>query len=432
MIRKPRRKIEEVFLKPQGPLSANGLLKMPRDGWESLRASITDHRNGGDGSIAFCAACGGRVFIRVSHGRPLFAHYKGADLSCPWYTGENMRPNDARAAQYRGQQESEMHRRMCNLIAELAALDERFEGAKVDKYLAPTENRTGRYPDVLVKWRGFKRLAVEYQQSHTFQTEVSQRCIHYDREGIPLLWVLSSFNPEKVPQAVSDVVLRHRGNAFVLDQRAIAESREQGTLVLNCYLWNGTGYDFPVLTRFDALTFPKKGLPFFEDRKIKPLLEDIRQIRVPYFEALRVRRNPAGDLRVDGLEQFPDRWAIERLIATAFSIAAEAAGKPENFWCNSKNIVGMLNSYLNSNSGAPCARLLTELIKNTSQKALLTGTVGTHLRRAMERQNKQVSDTSQEWKLLRELLPEALDPYTRQRLEEAGELPAWASCELDG
>lgn len=241
MTRQPRRIIEEAIFDGLGPLSARELIAMPREGWEHLRAGITDNRNGKDGLSARCVACGGPVYITTATGLPLFAHYQGSDPRCPWYSGKNMHPDDARAAQYHGQQESEMHRRMCELIAELAAMDDRCVSVKVDAYLPPEKNARGRYPDVLVEWRGIGNFAVEYQMSHTFQTEVSQRCIHYDREGIPLLWVLSSLDPNRVPQPVSDVVHRHRGNAFVLDQAAVAASREQRTLVLSCHMSNGAG-----------------------------------------------------------------------------------------------------------------------------------------------------------------------------------------------
>lgn len=431
MSREPRRIIEEVIFEKLGPLSARDLLAMPREGWESLRAGMTDHRNGKDGLVARCIACNGQVYISTSQGRPLFAHYQGSDPRCPWYSGKNMHPDDARVAQYRGQQESEMHRRMCELIAEVATLDERCEGTKVNEYLPPTETQHGRFPDVLVDWRGFGRFAVEYQMSHTFQTEVSQRCIHYDREGIPLLWVLSSFDPERVPQAVSDVIHRHRGNAFVLDQNAITASREQRTLVLTCYLSNGVAYDAPVLVRFDTLTFPGSRCPFLEYRLAGPLLEQIKSKRLPYFRALRAWGDRMNNLPLTELEQFAERQRIDRLVAAAFSIVAEAAGKPENYASDHPNIRAMLNTFQNSGSLAPFARLLTTLIENTSQRDLLKGKVGEHLERSITSHRlghvEQVGEQSPEWRLLRDLLPEALDPFVRQRLIDAGALPAWAS-----
>ncbi len=430
-MKQPRRIIEEVIFEKLGPLTARELLVMPRDGWETLRAGITDHRHGKLGMVARCIACNGEVYITTAQGRPLFAHYQGSDTRCPWYSGKNMHPNDARAAQYHGQQESEAHRRMCELIAELCGLDERCEGTKVDEYRAPTENEYGRYPDVLVNWRVFGQFAVEYQMSHTFQTEVSQRCIHYEREGIPLLWVLSSFDPARVPQAVSDVVHRHRGNAFVLDQAAVAESRRLQTLVLTCFMSNGEGYDEPILIRFDALKFPDSRRPFVEDRLIMPLLDQIAARRLPYFEALKDWDHHSNRLPIDELTSFKNRLHVDRLIAAAFSIMETAAGRPQNFASDHENIKGMINTYQNTGSLAPYAKLLMTLIENTSQRALLEDTVGSNLRRTISGQGKfadveQVSEISPEWQLLRRLLPEALDPFERQRLKEAGALPEWA------
>ncbi len=426
----PRRIIEEVFIDEHGPLTARELLEMTRDGWERLRASITDHRNGADGLVARCMACDGEVYITTSQGRPLFAHYQGSDPHCPWYTGKNMRPDDVRAAQYQGQQESPAHRRICNLIAELAALDERCEVTKVDEFLPSTNGANGRYPDVLVHWRDFGRFVVEYQMSHTFQTEISERCIFYESEGIPLLWVLSSFEADRVPQAVSDVVHRHRGNAFVLDQKAVAASRKNRTLMLTCHLRNEAGFDDPRIVRFDELTFPNSRLPYLEDKLVGTLNKQIRQRRGPYFQALRDWGDRSGDLQVRELDQFDDRWRIEYLVAAAFSIVAEAAGKPNNYASSHSNIKRMLNSYLAPGRLDPYAQLLLELIKNSAQRSILTGSVGEHLQRSINgsifERVEQVDDKSLEWKLLRDLFPEALDPFKRQQLKDANALPAWA------
>jgi hypothetical protein len=430
----PRRTIQEAIFEGLGPLSARELLAMSRDGWETLRAGITDHRNGKAGFVARCVACQGLVYIALtSQRRPLFAHYQGSDPRCPWYSGKNTHPDHVRAAQYRGQQESEMHRKMCDLIAELAALDPRCVATKVDQYLPPTESAYGRYPDVLVDWREFGRFAVEYQMSHTFQMEVSQRCIHYDREGIPLLWLLSSFDPNQMTQDVSDVVHRHRGNAFVMDQNAVKASREQATLVLTCHLSNGRGYDAPVLTRFDALTFPESRRPFLQDRLVGTLLEQINRRRLPFFQAFRAWGNRNDHLPLEELGRFPKRSRprIDRLVAAAFSIVAEAAGRPENFASDHPNIQGMLNTFQNSGTLAPYARLIVTLIENTALRSLLKGTVGEHLRRSIQEHPKgpieQVDERSEEWTLLRELLPEALDPFIRQRLIDAKALPGWAT-----
>ena len=137
-----------------------------------------------------------------------------------------------------------------------------------------------------------------------------------------------------------------------------------------------------------------------------------------------------GHLRLPDLEPFAERQRIDRLVAAAFSIVAEAAGKPENFASDHPNIRGMLNTFQNSGSLAPYARLLTVLIENTALPDLLEGSVGKHLQRSIEGHRfgnvEQVDELSPEWMLLRELLPEALDPFIRRRLVDAGMLPTWA------
>ena len=90
----------------------------------------------------------------------------------------------------------------------------------------------------------------------------------------------------------------------------------------------------------------------------------------------------------------------------------------------------MMNTFQSSGSLAPFARLLESLIANTTQRFLLNGTVGEHLKRSISGHRlgsiEQVSETSPEWLLLRELFPEALDPFIRQQLKDADALPTWA------
>ena len=184
------------------------------------------------------------------------------------------------------------------------------------------------------------------------------------------------------------------------------------------------------MTRFDALNFPDSQCPFLEDRLIGPLLEQIKQRRIPYFHALRSWGDRIEKLPVGELASFTERKRIDRLVAAAFSIVAEAAGKPQNFASDHKTIKAMMNTFQNSGSLAPYALLLTKLIENTSARSLLRTKVGDHLRRSIEGHRKghieQARERSPEWVLLRELLPEALDPFIRQRLIDGNALPSWA------
>lgn len=413
--------VQAAFVDRIGPVTAVDLLAMPEDSWGIIRDRITDHRNGKDGLVARCLACGGEVYIRTAPQNgvslPLFQHYSGSDPNCPWHQGSNSTPDAVRAAQYHGQQESLFHRKMCELIGELVALDIRYERHVIAEYLAPTENEHGRYPDIYVEWNGCEPFAIEFQMSSTFQTEISARCKHYERESIPLLWILFGIDTtNSVSQSFRDVIRRHRGNAFVLDQAAIEASRADRTLILSCYLKNGDGFEDPKLVRFDKLTVPRSKLPYHEDRIVAPQLKKIEQLRLPWFKALAT------------WDQFSPLEGFERpqslLIAAAFSIVAAANGKVKNYASAHQNIRGMLNTFLHSGTFSPYTDLLMRLIHNTRSRDLLESSVGNHIRR--HRAELQVGEQSPEWKLLQRLLPEALDPVLREELTYLDALPDWA------
>lgn len=421
MARKPQRIIEAAILEGIGPITARDLLSMPEDSWGLLRDRITDRRQGKDGLLARCMACEDEVYIRTARlagiSLPLFAHYSGGDPHCPWYQGRNAKPNDIRAAQYRGHQESNFHRVMCEQVAELVALDPRHVRHTVAEYLPPTENVHGRFPDIYAEWEGVGSFAVEFQMSGTFQTEISARCKHYEYEGIPLLWILFGIDTTgQIQQSFRDVIRRHRGNAFVLDPSAITASKEQRTLVLTCYLRNGDGFDPPKLVRFDNLTIPRSKLPYHEDRIVRPLFTEIERRRRPWFTALR------------SWDHFAPLRGLERpqslLVAAAFSIVATANGKECNYASGHPNIRAMLNTYLHAGTFASYTELLTRLIGNTSISGLLATKVGEHLHRHGAKH--QTVEQSPEWSLLRHLLPEALDPVLREELKYLDALPDWA------
>jgi hypothetical protein len=424
MARIPQRIVEAALIERIGAVTAHELLAMPDDSWGFLRDQVTDRRNGKDGLVAQCMACGCEVYIRSSKlrgvARPLFQHYAGSDPTCPWYQGRNVKPDDARAAQYQGKQESPFHRLMCELVGELVALDSRYIRHDVAKYLPPTENEHGRYPDTYVEWKEFGPFAVEFQMSGTFQTEISARCKHYEREGIPLIWILFGIETAvDLPQSFVDVIRRHRGNAFVLDHAAVAASREQKTLMLSCYLRNASGtLDPPTIVRFDELTIPRSRIPYHEDRIVGPHLGQIDDLRRPWFTALRQwkdRFKPLGDL---------DR-PVSLLLAAAFSIVATAAsGKVVNYASEQGNISAMLNTYLHNGEFSRFTNLLTQLIQNTAIAASIKPSVWDHISR--HRDDNQADAQSSEWQLLRQLLPEALDPVLREELTYLEALPDWA------
>jgi hypothetical protein len=424
--------------------------------WGLLRQIITDQRRAGDGKdLARCLMCGSPVFIRANFFRgrrlPGFVHFDGADDRCPWFTGVSIRPDDARAAQYNGQQESPAHRLLCELIAKLALLDGRTESAVVSSYLAPTQNDFGRYPDVLVTRSDGWRIAIELQLSNTFQTEISGRSIHYDREGIPLLWILFGidFSGEEISQSFRDVILRHRENAFVLDNETVAESLARKTLILRCHLRTDVGtFDDGRLISLDDLIFPSNGLPYVADRLTPRFLEDGENARRPWRDAMRSRSRDRAwsDLTnasflhanerlcalVPGLRDWQRlnhgaQQRIANLICVVFSVMSYAAGEFRNYASRQPNIQSLLNSKLPSSDLRPFAEIMSEILSNSAASELLSGSVGAHLQRALdEGRDEQIGRDEPAWTAMRTLMPEILDPLRRLELEALDGLPKWA------
>lgn len=455
MAQTPRREIQKALLAEIGSVTAQTLISASRPRWELWRRMITDARKEDPSRIlARCGECFSPVYIRTAMlggiKRPLFAHFKGGDETCPWFTGKTMTPDAARASQYRGQQESETHRLMCDLIAELAVADPRTVEVKVDSYLSPTANDHGRYPDVFVHWMGMAPMAIELQLSRTFQTEIAERSRHYAREGLPLIWVLEGVDLDgEIPQAFRDVLSRHRLNAFFIDEAAVTASREQKTLVLSCRLAGPNGaFGPPSLVRLDALHFPPGGSPYREDRLSPILLAKADQLRAPWKSALQahVTKTPGGYLDVrlpiwraafealylamPTLRTWSRNPGTEsqfaELVATLVSLVTHANGKFRNYVTREANIQGLLNSRLQSNGLGPYVPILETAIERSAAFDLLDGSVGVHIRRAYERWDGNLClDFEPEWQALAELLPELFDGRLRAELAAVGAIPTW-------
>ncbi len=455
---KLQRIIEAAIFKGEiGPVTARELVAMPQAEWGTLRDRITDHRHKrSSGLLAECAMCGDPVFIRARKKNgvayPLFSHFQGGGLACPWRHGVNENPDTVRRDQYHGQQESQAHRLLCEQIDALAKLDERYISSAVNAYRPPTESEHGRYPDVAIIWRDFPECVFEVQLSRTFQTEISARCTHYEREHAALIWVLFGFDPQQaeIPPSFTDVIRRHRGNAFILDREAVTASREQHTIVLKTYLQNASGgFDPPQLVRLDALTFPKGGLPYLDDRISKALLDRIARHRRKCFAFLKTIRGVSHGVERDSTErrtlleelraiEHPFTYweaspldadnAILRLIACVFSVIAAANGKPRIYGTSHLNITGMLNTWLHTRDDIQRSALILErLLTHTPLANLLEGTVGEHIARAKAiMDGNLVLEQEPEWEIVGYLVPEIFDPRIREQLRYLGSLPKWA------
>ena len=111
-----------------GVVSSDDLIAMPETQWRTLRNRISDGREGHpSGLLTRCLfpGCGGEVYIseRAKGPRryPYFAHRNGQGLGCPWHPNSRLSADNARAAQYQGNQVSPAHEFICAELARLTS-----------------------------------------------------------------------------------------------------------------------------------------------------------------------------------------------------------------------------------------------------------------------------------------------------------------------
>ena len=449
------------FPLPLGAVTIDRLMAMAREDWEQLRTSINTTWQAEERVLAKCRLCEGRLFIRaqaVEGGHlPLFQHAQGAPEWCPWHSGTTMTPDNARAAQYRGHQESSEHRQLCNTIADLAKQDSRCRDAAVDRYRRPEVHKRGRWPDVYLNMEGLGQFAVEVQLSKPFAPEIVARHLHYEREGVSIIWVFVSL-AAPLPQGFHDVITMQRGNAFLFDDEALAASLAQETLVLKCYLEDGDGgYREPQLVKLDDLNVSTGRSVFLEDCRSKRLLTESRKFRSIWWKALKeARQDKPGSPFFSASFRFPydmlrdrffdlwdwhnDLWEIEREdpqqhIAELFAILcsiAHSADTGVQVVYNTRNkgdgaLLAMLNAKVGSASFGKYADLIEHFLKATPLISILERTSLQQNLANARAAHEQIGPDHPVWEAMGSLFPEVLDGLVRASLMELGTVPDWAS-----
>ncbi len=449
------------FEHPRGAVSIETLMAMERPDWAHLRDQINLRRADIPGQpLARCRLCEHGVFIRAQavddDHLPMFAHFPGGPEDCPWYDGGTIRPDDARAAQYQGHQESALHRRTCQTVEAMAKQDARCVDSAIDTYLRPALHQRGRYPDVFLGMTGLGRFAVEVQLSKPFAPEISARHLHYDREGVKLIWVFLEL-AKPLPQGFHDVISMQRGNAFLFDAAAEAESLAMGTLVLSCYLENGKGgWLAPRLVTLDDLDITTGRSVFLEDRRSERLIALCKDGRSRWWQALAQARREKPDnpfhhdayepawasvrAHVPALSQWKDdHWARhgERgraHLASLFAILCSVAHSAErgedvlyiSRYSGDGRLLAMLNSKLSSTSYFPYADLLETFLGNSACRDLIDRASFRKLIAAARAGSPQVGQDHPVWMAMARLFPEALNSLIRAELADLGRLPGWA------
>lgn len=455
------------FELPRGPVSIAQLTTMPRATWEHLRSEINRRRLQDPlRPLARCRLCKGPVFIRSHFAGgehlPVYAHYPESPADCPWHQGINLKPDDARAAQYHGHQERALHRWMCDVIAEFVSKDSRCTAVTVDTYRRPEIEKRGRYPDVYAEIKGLGKFAIEVQLSKPFAPEIAARHLHYEAEGVALVWVFRQLEAE-LPQGFHDVITLQRGNAFLFDDPAFVASAERGALTLSAFLESQRG-DFlkPRLVTLDELNHSTGRAVFLEDCRSARLLDYCRVGRIKWWEAFTAAPPDKFDypfgqdgflLAWDSICTFVpslrswkqqcwselsyrgDRHFAE-LAAILFSIARTAAtGKDRVYvthYTGAGALLAMLNAKLTAQAFKPYAMLIETMLAATPARDRLARS---SLARAFEHARDEAEQIQPEhpvWLGIARLFPEIYDGLRRAELNDLDKLPQWAGGTAQG
>lgn len=452
---------------PRGAVSIEALMAMSRERWEHLRNEINIRRRDEPARpLARCRICEGGVFIRaqaIADGDhvPLYYHFPESPKDCPWYEGGTLTPDDARAAQYQGHQESALHRRLCQTIEALAEADPRCVGSAVDTYLRPAIHRRGRWPDVFLDMSELGRFALEVQLSKPFAPEIAARHLHYEREGVRLIWIFRELE-SPLPQGFHDVITMQRGNAFLFDEDAQGASIEKGELVLKCYLEDGKGgYLKPRLVGLGDLNTGSGRSVYLEDRRSERLVTYCREVRNRWWKALQQaqRERPNSPFYS---EKFAPAWASVRghvpelsawkdaywtshsdraqahlasLFAIFCSVAHSAEQGTDTLYITRHSgdgaLLAMLNSKLGSAAFAPYADLSETFLRATPLASLLDRPSLQKILASARAAHSQIDPEHPVWNALARLFPEVLNGLIRAEMIDLGQLPVWASSQAE-
>ncbi|NRD88183.1 hypothetical protein C8024_00020 [Sphingopyxis sp. BSNA05] len=328
----------------------------------------------------------------------------------------------------------------------------------MDTYLRPAIHMRGRWPDVYLEFGELGKFALEVQLSKPFAPEIAARHIHYDNEGVRLVWIFNILE-DPLPQGFHDVITMQRGNAFLFDDAAQAASIERGTLVLKCYLENGKGgWLDPQLVTLDDLQTDYGRSAFVEDRRSDLLVASSKEERSRWWKAFQQAQNDKPNSpfystafvsawdslqsSVPGLDAWREEfWAsrsdrsqahLAMLFAILCSVAHSADTGTENVYITKYKgegaVLAMLNSKLSSGDFKHCANLIDSFVRSTALADLAE-------RPSLKRMIKQAQETEAQidnehpvWRAMTRLFPEVLDGLVRAELDDLGRLPKWAAC----
>jgi Family of unknown function (DUF6035) len=356
-----------VRLSDMGVITSDELLKLDSDSYQEIRRTVTRARN--EGTSAFvCDECGFPIYAprEPTTKLPFWRHHKGAPQICPWWTGDPDSTDDISASQFKGAQESPLHQRLKNIVAELLRLDQLTEphSVVIDEYVAFGEER--RRPDVRAVYDG-RPIAIEIQLATTQIPIIVAREDFYKKEGRHLIWLTWNFAPVErahLLTAFEDIFYSHNKNLFSLDDEVIAASHVANKFLIRVFWEHGSGWGSKT-TGLHELQWPDSGLPF----AIAPPPPWHLQFRQSWLNATSTtgthwlaRRKHFAELAI---QSNIDRFDVAALEEADFEslinvILSFVAGQPVG--SAQSNLIEVINTFLSVKRRARYARIMRKVI----------------------------------------------------------------------
>lgn len=421
--------VQEVLVAGLGPLGLSRTAALTSAEWLDLRSQVNRAQTKGLPSPIRCAACHQELYVQAAASKkvnPHFKHFAGQAIECPWQAGPNMNPEAIRAALFRGHQESDQHRQLCEIVLELIKQDPRYvpgSGA-IDQYQAPTCGGRGRWPDVSFSLTGLGRFAIEVQLAPISAVDVAARSYYYEKESARLIWLLPTASNELINRwSARDMAHVGRGTHFHMDSSSIEASRLRGTLMLWATARAGEGLT-NALVSLDDLLWTNDGHPFVFDRTSEDIFQAAERRRSLLGPHLLLTKKDWPLPRYPGEDITPDP-DTDRLLRAVFSIWAEAKGYWKNYLSESINLPGMINPYLSSFDGRARAKIVEMALTKTKARAKMRPTIENKLREASASPQVGVEDIGAGFVI--GLFPEIFRDDLREPALISGLLPDWAS-----
>lgn len=389
-------------------ISSDQLLAYERDEYQRIRRIATKSHKDGKPRYT-CEKCGHGVYAPLDQNRkPLWQHFKNAPTNCPWGSNKNKTIDEVSAKQFQGRQESPLHKKIKEAVAEILEFDPCCEDIRIEETVFGEEGR--RKPDVYCTYKGDK-FAFEVQLAFTQIPIIMAREEFYKNEGINLVWLTWNFEEkplDQINQSFIDIYYSHSQNIFSLNDDIIARSKTEKSLhflvhALRVGVWERK------TVNLGQLQYNEHNLPYFFKRE--PTWEEkIKERWIATFEQKQewaLRRKILEEVITRQMYQ-ADVYKLEEedFPELIDALCSFEAGYPTN--SNQSNLTELANTFLSSKRRHRYAKVFAYCARKTRHKEVLEKTsVMKKLSEAI--QAEQISRGQTQALLIRKLFPNWVD-----------------------